>query len=171
MRVVGLVHRIRDGELQLVRPDPVRLGGADEAEARPEIEQDRGALADHDIAVAQERRREGRSAIARIGEAVEHRLDAAGLVVPPRDVDIVGTGLFEGEVDELAAPWIIGSNATRRASGLLQREDAVPARGSRSVARGVAVGRLLGRGSALATALWASIGCRCSASCWSRCLT
>ena len=77
VRVVRLGHRIGDGQLQLVRPEPVGLADAREPEARPEVQQDRGGLADDDVAIDQEGRRERGTRVVRIVEA------AAQLRSPP----------------------------------------------------------------------------------------
>jgi hypothetical protein len=50
MGVVDLHHQVRDGELQLVRPQPLRLALRREAEARPEIQQDISGLCDDVLA-------------------------------------------------------------------------------------------------------------------------
>src|SRR3954454_21328288 len=54
MRVVRLRHHVGDGELDLMRPDPIDLVIAHEAEAWPEIEKDRGRLPDDRVAVPEE---------------------------------------------------------------------------------------------------------------------
>ena len=86
-----------------MRPQPARLVARRQPEARAEIEQDVGGLADDELAGLEERRRERRARDARAVDELHHRRHAA-LAAPARHVDIVGAGLFQRQAHELAAP-------------------------------------------------------------------
>jgi hypothetical protein len=97
MGVVNLLHEIHDGQLQLMRPQPVRLGARAQSETRTEIVQYERRLRDYSLARLQERRRVRRPVVPLHHR--HHRRDAA----LARHVDIVRTGLFQREPDEFAA--------------------------------------------------------------------
>src|SRR5262245_64741169 len=99
MGVVNLFNKVRDRELQLMRPQPARLVLGREAMTRPQIEEDVRSLADQEPASLQERRREWRIFLALAFEQ-RHDRTVASL---PRDVDIIGARLLEREPDVLAA--------------------------------------------------------------------
>ena len=102
--VVGLGHAVGDGQLQLVRPEPVGLAHAREPEAGTEVQQDRCGLADHDVAIDQEGRRERGPWVGRIVEpAPEIRFAAACGRRLARHVDIGSAGGLERQADEFAA--------------------------------------------------------------------
>ncbi len=47
MHVVDLRHKIRDGQLQLMRPQPAGLGLRNQTQPRTQVQQDVGGLGDH----------------------------------------------------------------------------------------------------------------------------
>ena len=111
MGIVDLQHEIGDRELQLVHPQPSRLGPGRKGVAPAEIEQDVGGLPDHELAGFQERRRKGRRFLARL-HYPHHRIRAAlaardivviGAGVLQRETHIFATALDEGPVIELVA--------------------------------------------------------------------
>ena len=103
-RVVGVVDlddEVGDRQLQAVGVEAERLVRRREAELRAEISEDVRHMRDDDLAVAQERGREGRERL--VPHQRHHRVDAASGPSLTRDVDVVGAGLLEGEADEFAA--------------------------------------------------------------------
>src|ERR1700730_11042384 len=100
MRVVDLYHQIRDGELQLMRPQLPGFIFRRETKPRPKIEQYVRGLRDDALAGFQDRRRERRMLFAFARNEFRGCLVAA----LARDVDVIGAGLFQREADELAAP-------------------------------------------------------------------
>ncbi len=120
MRVVNLGHEIGDRELQPVGEDAACLILRREPELGTEIVENVGDMRDDDLAVAQERRREGRLRRAAF-EFRRHALHAAPGPVLPRDIDIRGAGRFEREAHKLAAPldaWPIVELIRHRNSSL-----------------------------------------------------
>ena len=103
MRVVNLGHEIRDRELQPVGEDAACLILRREPELGAEIVENVGDMRDDDLAVAQERRREGGLRRAAF-EHRRHALYAAPGPALPRDIDIRRAGRFEREAHKLAAP-------------------------------------------------------------------
>src|SRR6185436_1607817 len=99
MGVVNLFDKVRDRELQLMRPQPARLVLGREAMTRAEIEEDVRGLADQEPASLQERRREWRMFLAL---AFEQRHDRSVAALPP-DVHVIGARLLEREPDVFAA--------------------------------------------------------------------
>jgi hypothetical protein len=74
-----------------------------------QIHQDRGGLADQQVAVPEKRRREGRVFDAASFHQVHHRRHARPVVFRiAHDIDIIRTRLFQGQPDELAAPLDLG---------------------------------------------------------------
>src|SRR5262245_54963586 len=104
MGVVNLFDKVRDRELQLMRPQPARLVLGRETMARAEIEQDVRGLADQEPASLQERRRERRIFLAL---AFEQRHDRTVAALPPA-VHVVGARLLEREPDVFAASLDLG---------------------------------------------------------------
>src|SRR5262245_28968994 len=102
--VVNLLDEVRDGELQLMGPQPPRLVLGREAMARTEIEQDVRGLADQEPASLEERRRERRVFLAL---AVEQRHDRTISALAP-NVEVIGARLLEREPDVFAAPLNLG---------------------------------------------------------------
>ncbi len=103
MRVVNLGDEIRDRELQGLGEEAARFILRRKAELGAEILEDVGDMRDDDLAVAQERGREGGLRRA----AVEHRrhaLHAAPGSALTRDVDVRRAGRLEREAHKLAAP-------------------------------------------------------------------
>src|SRR5882724_2316056 len=99
MGVVNLLDKVRDRELQLMRPESARLVLGREAMARAEIEEDVRGLADQEPASLQEWRRERRIFLAL---AFEQRHDRIVAALPP-DVHVIGPCLLEREPDVFAA--------------------------------------------------------------------
>ena len=103
MRVVNLRDEIRDRELQPMGEDAACLILRREPELGAEIVENVGDMRDDDLAVAQERRREGGLRRAAF-EFRRHALYAASGAVLPRHIDVIGAGCLERETHELAAP-------------------------------------------------------------------
>ncbi len=104
VRVVRLRHHVGNGELQLVRPQAVGFADARKTKARPEVQQDGRGLPDDDVAIDQERRREGWPHDLRVVEPVAQCGFAAALRFgQPRHVDIVCAGRLEREPHEFPA--------------------------------------------------------------------
>src|SRR4029077_12432742 len=104
-RMVGAVDmgdEVGDGELQLMRPQSSRLVARCQIEPRTEIEQNIRGLGNDDLAGFEKRRRVRRPRAASVLEQFHHRRHAA-LARMARDIDIIGSGLFEREADELPA--------------------------------------------------------------------
>src|SRR3954454_12013835 len=100
MRVVDFDDEVRDGELQLMHPQPLGLVLRREPEPRAEPVEDQRGLRDDRFAGFQDRRREWRMLLA----PALHEGDVALSAALARDVDIVGARLFEREANELTAP-------------------------------------------------------------------
>ena len=81
---------VRDGELQLMHPEPLGLILWRKAQPRPEPVQDQCGLRNDGLSGFEDRRREGRMLPAL---ALDER-DVALTALLPRDIDIVGTGFF-----------------------------------------------------------------------------
>src|SRR5215204_1623103 len=99
MRVMDLPHQIRDGELQLVRPQLAVLVLGRKPVPRTEIEQDICGLTDAALAGLEERRRKRRMRLASTGE---QRLDGLTTALA-RYVKVVRAGLLQRKADEFAA--------------------------------------------------------------------
>src|SRR3954454_4420275 len=99
MRVVDFDDEVRDGELQLMHPQPPGLVLRREPEPRAEPVEDQRGLRDDGLAGFQDRRREWRMLLA----PALHEGDVALSASLARDIDIVGACLFKCEADEFAA--------------------------------------------------------------------
>src|SRR3954452_13472351 len=99
MRVVDSDDEVRDGELQLMHPQPLGLVLRREPEPRAEPVQDQRGLCDDRPAGFQDRWSEGRMLLA----PAFHEGDVALAAALARDIDIVGARLFKCETDELSA--------------------------------------------------------------------
>src|SRR3546814_1353433 len=105
MRVVNFRHEIGDRELQLVSPQPTGLAGWGEAVAGAEKQQNIRRLSDDPFAGLEKGRREMRPLDRLAIEKLQERGHAGPvLLCAPRDIDIVGAGLFQRLAPELAPP-------------------------------------------------------------------
>jgi hypothetical protein len=77
MRVVGLRHDVRDGQLQLIQPEPFDLTAGRQPESRPQKLQDICGLRDKNISRLQERRRERRPGQFAVAKDSDKFVDAA----------------------------------------------------------------------------------------------
>src|SRR5262252_5199184 len=101
---MDLDHEIRDGKLELVRPQPSGIIARCEPVTHAEEEKDVCGLADEERATFEERRRERRMPDALAIEERHHRWHAATLIRLARYIDIALAGLFERKADKFAAP-------------------------------------------------------------------
>src|SRR5215213_4479423 len=104
MRVVDLHHEIRDGELQLMRPQPSRLVLRSKTKPRPKIKQDIRGLCDDQLARLEDWRGERWMLLAfALDQLLDHVITALA-----RHIDVIGTCLFQREPYEFAATLDIG---------------------------------------------------------------
>src|ERR1041384_8172435 len=97
MRVVDFDDEVRDGELQLMQPQPLGLVLRGEPKPRAEPVQDQRGLRDGGLAGLQDRRGERRMLLV---FAIDQPIDRA-IAALARDIDVVGARLFQREPDEL----------------------------------------------------------------------
>ena len=72
MGIVDLDHEVGDGELELMDPQPPRLGARRKGMAGAEKQQNVRRLADHELPAFEERRRERRMLDARAVKQAHH---------------------------------------------------------------------------------------------------
>ncbi len=109
VRLVHLGHQVRDGELDLVGAAPALLVLGDQAEARPEVLEDRRRLRHQHLAVPERGRAErGEPGPGLLQQPLYGGHPAALRVGPTADVLVRDPGVLEGEADELAAPLQAG---------------------------------------------------------------
>jgi hypothetical protein len=135
VHVMRFRREVRDGELDLMRPERGAFRFRREPQARTEIEEDRRDLADNDAPVAQERRRESGMLRTLAFHERQHLVHAA--LAFADDIDIGRARLLQREADifaaagnarpveefvRLPAGWLCGhgrppDSATQRPSG------------------------------------------------------
>ncbi len=104
VRVVRLVHRVGNRQLDLMRPQAVGNACAHQLEARAQVQQDGGGLPDHSLAVHQQRagkRRPRHGLVLQVVEQGRQALPVGG--VTPRDIHIRRAGRFQRQTDKFAA--------------------------------------------------------------------
>jgi|SRR5580704_3814725 len=108
MCVVDFDHEVGDRKLQLMRPKSPGLVARRKPMTRTEEEKDVRGLADDELAVLEEWRREWRMLHALAIKKSHDRRHAAALVRRARHIDIARANFFKRKANEFAAPLNCG---------------------------------------------------------------
>src|SRR5580658_861474 len=95
VRIVRLAHQIRQGELQLLRPEPPSLTPGRKTVAGAQVLQNVGSLADEEWPGLQERWCKGRALEISAVEKEQQRPDSGSSARLPRHVTVRRAGFFQ----------------------------------------------------------------------------